>query len=85
MIMRHGVVVELGPTELVFGNPFHPYTKSLLACVPQLHKKWRDVEADLATAPAAPDGASRAAGGAMVEVEAGHFVMPAADDYGAAA
>ena len=29
MILRHGSVVELGTTELVFGNPVHPYTKTL--------------------------------------------------------
>ena len=37
MILRRGAVVEMGPTELVFGNPVHPYTRSLLASVPQLH------------------------------------------------
>ena len=46
MIMRHGAVVEMGATERVFGNPLHPYTKALLASVPQLHTKWKDVEAE---------------------------------------
>ena len=45
MILRRGNVVEMGATELVFGNPVHPYTKTLLASVPQLHTKWKDVEA----------------------------------------
>ena len=27
-------------TDKVFGNPQHPYTKMLLAAVPQLHHKW---------------------------------------------
>ncbi len=39
MILRRGNVVEIGATELVFGNPVHPYTKTLLASVPQLHTK----------------------------------------------
>jgi peptide/nickel transport system ATP-binding protein len=30
----------MGATEKVFGSPIHPYTKSLLACVPQLHSRW---------------------------------------------
>ncbi len=34
MIMRRGAVVEMGATERVFGNPLHPYTRSLLASVP---------------------------------------------------
>ena len=45
--MRRGAVVEMGATERVFGNPLHPYTKTLLMSVPQLHTKWKDVEAEL--------------------------------------
>jgi peptide/nickel transport system ATP-binding protein len=40
VILHRGEVVETGPTEQVFGRPRHPYTRSLLASVPQLHKKW---------------------------------------------
>ena len=77
MILWKGAVVELGPTELVFGNPVHPYTKSLLASVPQLHRKWHDVEGELGPtpAPANGDALQQAAetDGALVEVERGHF------------
>jgi ABC-type oligopeptide transport system ATPase subunit len=40
VILRKGEVVEEGPVERVFGRPQHPYTRSLLASVPQLHRKW---------------------------------------------
>ena len=40
VILRRGVVLEMGLTQKVFGNPQHPYTKSLLVAVPQLHRKW---------------------------------------------
>ena len=40
VILRQGVVLEMGPTPMVFGNPRHSYTKGLLTAVPQLHKKW---------------------------------------------
>jgi ABC-type oligopeptide transport system ATPase subunit len=40
VILRHGAIVEMGATTKVFGNPQHPYTKALLAAVPQLHTKW---------------------------------------------
>ncbi len=33
-IMYLGRVVEIGPTEDIFANPRHPYTKALLAAIP---------------------------------------------------
>jgi len=67
MILRKGRLVEKGPTELVFDNPLHPYTKTLLASVPQLHRKWGEGEAEAsATEPVVE--------GPLVEVEDGHFV-----------
>ncbi|HSC51549.1 MAG TPA: ATP-binding cassette domain-containing protein [Gaiellaceae bacterium] len=73
IILRRGAVVERGPTAKVFGNPFHPYTKMLLASVPQLHRKWSD------DAHPAADGDGRVAPGErrpLVEVEDGHFAVP---------
>ncbi len=40
IILRRGVVVEMGATQKVFDNPQHEYTRMLLTAVPQLHKKW---------------------------------------------
>jgi ABC-type oligopeptide transport system ATPase subunit len=40
VILRRGAIVEMGDTVKVFGNPRHPYTRDLLAAVPELHKKW---------------------------------------------
>jgi len=64
VILRRGAVVEIGTTDRVFGNPLHPYTRKLLASVPQLHKRWEPAEAE----PEAPDGQ------ALVQVEDDHFV-----------
>ncbi len=33
-VMYLGSMVECGPTERIFSNPMHPYTKSLLSAVP---------------------------------------------------
>jgi peptide/nickel transport system ATP-binding protein len=55
VILRRGVIVEMGATEKVFGNPTHPYTRMLISSVPQLHKKWAQIESELA-APIAGRG-----------------------------
>jgi peptide/nickel transport system ATP-binding protein len=83
MILRRGSVVEMGVTGLVFGNPVHPYTRSLLASVPQLHKRWSEAEQELMASAVLPEGAlaapaNLAEGGKLVEVEPGHFVATAA-------
>ena len=77
IILRHGSVVERGPTTKVFGSPFHPYTRMLLASVPQLHRKWGE------------EGAAERVNGngrfeaaeqlPLVEVEDGHFAVPTDD------
>ncbi len=70
MILRRGRVVESGPTELVFGDPRHAYTKTLLASVPQLHSKWDEIERE---APPAANEQER-----LVDVGRGHLVAQAA-------
>jgi ABC-type oligopeptide transport system ATPase subunit len=52
VILHRGEVVETGATDRVFGDPRHPYTRSLLASVPQLHRKWDRDERRLVSEPA---------------------------------
>lgn len=56
IILRQGAVMEMGVTDKVFGNPQHSYTRSLLTAVPQLHRKWQQVESDLLPESAHPNG-----------------------------
>ena len=39
--MYRGRVVEEAPTEKIFANPIHPYTKSLLEAIPKLDPSLR--------------------------------------------
>jgi peptide/nickel transport system ATP-binding protein len=41
--MNGGKIVELGPTEDIFMNPQHPYTKTLLSAVPSLSKLEQEI------------------------------------------
>ncbi|QAY69788.1 ABC transporter ATP-binding protein [Xylanimonas protaetiae] len=45
VILYRGRVVEAGDTRAVFDDPLHPYTRDLLASVPQLDATWDEVEA----------------------------------------
>ena len=39
VVMYKGKMVEAGPVKQILRSPSHPYTRSLLACRPQLHEK----------------------------------------------
>jgi peptide/nickel transport system ATP-binding protein len=86
-LMCSGRLVELAPRELLFRNPVHPYTKALLAAVPEPSLDQRlDLTALMegrASKPAAWPQPFRIDGGSrltMVDLGDGHFVRAAADD-----
>jgi oligopeptide/dipeptide ABC transporter ATP-binding protein len=56
VILYKGRMVEGGRTSEVFADPLHPYTRALLASVPQHDRKWDDVEAEEARRDASLEG-----------------------------
>jgi ABC-type oligopeptide transport system ATPase subunit len=76
VILRRGAIVEMGETTKVFGNPQHAYTRMLLASVPQLHRKWEDIEAEYGYAGGAVE--IDPVDSTLVEVEPDHIVRRAA-------
>ncbi len=95
IILRRGLIVEMGATPKVFGSPTHPYTRMLLASVPQLHKKWEEVEKELEVSTdilIEPDASKKAyesvgeilapdaEDSVLVEIEDNHLVRMAPDE-----
>ncbi len=77
VILRKGVVVERGATDKVFADPQHPYARTLLASVPQLHRKWEPVAPQQEALPCLYHERYPLDGGdapPMVEVAPDHFV-----------
>lgn len=61
VVMYTGQIVEKSPTELVFAEPLHPYTKGLLNAIPKISSKVDRLEAIEGTVPDAfnmPSGCS---------------------------
>ena len=60
-VMYAGEMVEEGPVSRVFSSPAHPYTRSLLTCIPRLDLSKRDrplsaIEGQLPSLAVLPDG-----------------------------
>jgi len=51
IVMYAGRVIEQGTTAEVLGSPQHPYTRGLIACLPELGSSQGDARAELAEIP----------------------------------
>ena len=70
-VMHRGRIVEMGPRRDVLGDPYHAYTRSLLAAVPvpdPTHVRGTLPKLDVAALPRGP----------LVEIAKGHHVATAA-------
>ena len=50
-VMYLGKIVEIGPPDIMYANPGHPYTQGLLGCLPRLDARHELVDAIPGTPP----------------------------------
>ncbi|MFH1318300.1 MAG: ABC transporter ATP-binding protein, partial [Candidatus Omnitrophota bacterium] len=78
-IMYHGKIFEYGPTDLVYNNPLHPYTKLLKEASFLRLKSFQDSDIPQYGCPFLPRCSHRRqdCGREVIrnEVESGHFVF----------
>jgi peptide/nickel transport system ATP-binding protein len=71
-VMLRGRLVEIAPTEAIFTDPRHPYTRSLLSAIPipnpAIERARRPLAFDYETQKPASDAV-------LTEVSPGHFVL----------
>ena len=73
-VMNRGRIVEMAPSDMLYNNPIHPYTKSLLSAIPipnpLVEKKRQRFDYDPSMHNYSEDNQPR-----MIEVEPEHFVF----------
>ncbi len=58
-IMYAGLIMEIAPVKEIYGEPRHPYTKGLLACIPRVgerRKRLVPIEGSVPKAGATDEG-----------------------------
>jgi len=79
-VMYFGKMVEMGPSELVFKNPLHPYTRSLLSAIPQPDPDYERTRKRFSYVPARDHKYTADNQPSFVELEPGHFVLASPDE-----
>lgn len=72
-VMYYGVLVEVAPTEELFKNPLHPYTRSLLSAVPVPDPEYEKSRQRITYDPSTHDYSVHSP--ELHEIKEGHFIL----------
>ncbi len=79
-VMYYGKLVELAPSDELFKNPCHPYTKSLLSAIPLPDPVYEKQRKRIVYNPLAEHDYSKD-GPTLREIEPGHFVYCNTEEF----
>ncbi|WKC57899.1 ATP-binding cassette domain-containing protein [Borrelia sp. P9F1] len=76
-VMYLGVILEVAPRDILFSNPVHPYTKTLIASIPEIDtekRKNKTIKLDEPSLTSIRNTSPTAENLVLEEVEEDHFV-----------
>ncbi|UGQ16024.1 MULTISPECIES: ABC transporter ATP-binding protein [unclassified Borrelia] len=76
-VMYLGVILEVAPRDILFSNPIHPYTKTLIASIPEIDpekRKNKTIKLDEPSLTSIRNTSPTKENLVLKEVEKGHFV-----------
>ncbi|OYT14847.1 MAG: peptide ABC transporter ATP-binding protein [Bacteroidetes bacterium 4572_77] len=77
-VMYYGKLVELAPSDELYKNPIHPYTKSLLSAVPHPNPEYEKTRKLIKYDPSVHDYEGKEV--KFIEIKPGHFVRASEEE-----
>lgn len=79
-VMYYGKLVEVGPSDMVFKHPLHPYTRSLLSAIPQPDPDFEKIRKRFTYNPMRDHTYTLENQPSFVEFETDHYVLASEEE-----